>query len=449
MSESSFSIAIVGRPNVGKSSLFNALLGYRRTIVLDLPGTTMDEVCERVDWSDERLVLIDSQGIFDEGDRSVLERLIQRADAFVMVVDALAGPTPFDRWIATVLHMTRKKVLLCVNKIEGGKAHAESDFAELGFEDVLGVSATHRFNLPALQQWCRSWVETEDAPAGAEAAAEDDAWNEEAPAEPAPEPEKGPLKVALVGRPNTGKSTMMNRLCGQAISRVSPEPLTTRDPVTHELTTPQGEVRLFDTAGMRRPRSQKEAIEVFSIQATTRTIREADVVFLLLASSQEVSDQDMRLLNLLEREGKPAAVLLNFWDQLGSARRKKFFEETEFAPYLQSFRCLPVSGLTGFNTGEILPLAFRLHRQAQRRIKTSKLNKVVSTIVQKNPPPTAGKQNFNILYASQVRVDPPTFVFFMNRKAALPQTYRKYLENQLRDRLGFKGQSIRVLFRGE
>jgi GTP-binding protein len=380
-----------------------------------------------------------------EEDGAVLDKLLQQGDVFVFVVDGIAGPTPFDRWIAGKLKAVRKPLLLCVNKSEAKEAHSETDFAELGIEEVLSISAAHRFNLPTLKQWV---VHTLGGSGEGEAPGEEFIDEEDAPDRKTAitEGEK-PLKIALIGRPNTGKSTLMNRLCGVQVSRVSPLPLTTRDSVGWELDSPQGKVKLIDTAGMRRPRSEKSSIELFSIQASTRALREADMVFLLIGCTEGVTDQDIRLLNLIVREGRPAAVLLNFWDCLSSQERKSFLDGTEFKAYLSNFHLVPMSGLHGFNTGEILPLAFRLYKQAQKRVKTSRLNEVVERIISSNPPPTAGKQNFNILYASQVRVDPPTFVFFMNRQGNIPNSYRVYMEKQLRKKLGFKGQSIRVLFR--
>jgi GTP-binding protein len=168
----------------------------------------------------------------------------------------------------------------------------------------------------------------------------------------------------------------------------------------------------------------------------------------LTASHETITDQDIRLLNLVIREGRPAAILLNFWDKLDAHGRKHFLEDSEFADYLKHFRVIPVSGLTGFNTQDLLSIAWRLYEKSQKRVKTSKLNQLVSRIVSTNPPPTAGRQNFNILYASQVKVDPPTFVFFMNRKGSIPLSYQRYLENQLRNKLGLKSQAVRVLFRG-
>ncbi len=462
-------VVILGRPNVGKSSLLNALLGYRRAIVWDEPGTTLDDVAEKVQWKTSAFELVDSQGILSEEDTAVLDRLIAMGDAYLFVVDAIAGPTPFDRWIATRLKGIRKPMLMCCNKVEGKAAHPETDFAELGIRDVISISAAHRFNLPAVKDWIVATVGVNAPEAEEPQAPVDDNYGEEEPEVAgtsvhdrrtaarekrasritAVTEGEAPLSIALVGRPNTGKSTLMNTLCGTLVSRVSPVPLTTRDPVHHELRTDVGWVRLIDTAGMRRPRSEKSSIETYSIQATTRALRDADVVFLLIGCTEGVTDQDIRLLNLIEKEGRPTAVLLNFWDCLGSIERKAFVESTDFRSYLETFHLLPISGLKRFNTQQILPLAFRLYRQAQKRVKTSRLNELVDRIVSSNPPPTAGKQNFNILYASQVRVDPPTFVFFLNRPGNIPTSYRTYLERQLRDKLGLKGQSIRVLFRGE
>ncbi len=447
-----FTISIVGRPNVGKSSLLNALLGYRRAIVLDLPGTTRDEVSEKVKWAPIPLELVDSQGMFGEEDRAALDSIINRADSCIFVVDAITGTTPFDRWIAERLKISRKPVLVCVNKSEGKKASLAVDFAELGFSEIIAISAAHRTNLGEVKDWCLGQLGVPLTPLPVPES--EDFWTDEEEEEKSKKKkdiekaEDEPLTLALVGRPNTGKSTLMNLLCGDPVSRVSPEPLTTRDPVSYELETPKGIIRLVDTAGMRRPRTEKEKLEIYSIQATTRSIRAADVVFLLIASHEPISDQDMRLLNLIEREGKPMAVLLNFWDRLGSVERKTFVSDSDFNRFLAQYRTLPISGMTGWQVDRLFPLAWRMGQLAQRRVRTSKLNKFVQRLITSNPPPAQGRQNFNILYASQVRVEPPTFIFFMNRKANLPDSYKKYVENALRKTMGFKGQTIRVHFRG-
>jgi len=425
-----FVVAILGRPNVGKSSLFNALLGYRRSIVLDHPGTTLDRVAEEGDFGGGPFRLVDSEGILDETKAPMLGELLGQADVCVFVVDALTGLTPFDTAIANVIRARGIPTLVCVNKTESKKSEGELAFSSLPFKDFLGISAAHKKNLEQVKAWCLKHQQKS---------------GKQVTVDPQAAP---PLTLAFIGRPNTGKSTLMNRLCRESVSRVSPQPLTTRDPVSFELESREGHrFRLVDTAGIRRPRSKKNDVEVYSIHASTRQIREADVVFLLIASHEPISDQDVRLLSLLEREGKPAAVLLNFWDRLTPKERNTFVRESEFAPFISRFKTLPISGVTGFNVEKTLSLARKLAEQAKRRVTTSKLNKIVEKMIEKNPPPARGNQNFNILYASQVATEPPTFVFFMNRKEHLPDSYKRYLENQLRKELQFRGQAIRVFFR--
>jgi len=412
-------IAIVGRPNVGKSSLFNGLLGFRRSIVYDRPGTTVDKIVEKSNWGP---TLMDTEGAFGEGK---FQENIRGVGAILFVVDAVSGPTPFDREIAVKLRQLQKPTLVCVNKSEGKHVFLPSDFSELGFEELVPISAAHKRNLDLIRGWCLTLHE------------------------PSEGSHTKPVTIVLIGRPNTGKSTLMNQLCQKHVSRTSPIPLTTRDPVSFELEMEGRKVKLLDTAGVRRPRSQKDSVESLSIQATTRAIQRSDVVLLLIASVETITDQDMRLLNLVMREGKPALILLNFWDRLSPKERKHFMENSELSYYLKDFRTLPISGLTGYHVTQCIPLALSILKKSQKRIKTSHLNEVVKKMIEKNPPPSDGLRNFNILYASQVRAEPPTFVFFMNRKKALPESYQKYLTNELRRRFGLKSQAVRLFFRGE
>lgn len=425
-------VVLIGRPNVGKSSLFNALLGYRRTIVMDLPGTTMDLVRERVSWA--HASLMDSQGVFDEGDGEVLQNILDSGDLFLFVVDGQAGLTPFDRWLGKELLKSKKPTLLLVNKSDKPSARdSYQEFFELGFPEVLEVSAVHKRGLESVKDWCtaRLGVATEG-----EGLSQENGNNT-------------PIRLALIGRPNSGKSTLMNKLCRRKVSRVSAVPHTTRDSVSFEIEVKGRLIKIMDTAGMRRPRSKKENLEQFSIHASTRALKEADVVFLLINCSESITDQDMRLLSLLERQKKPTVVLLNFWDKLSGEKRRKFVQESDFARFLKRFKTQPVSGKTGWNIDRLLGWVVTLHDQAGKRIKTSDLNRFVKEVISRNPPPAAGSGNFNILYASQVKVSPPTFIFFMNRKGNLPESYQRYLENQIKSRLGFRSQPIRIHFRAE
>jgi GTPase len=420
-------VAIIGRPNVGKSSLYNALLGYRRTIVSDQAGTTLDKIDEQVTWDGHLVRLSDSQGILEEEDERILSKIAKGSDLLILVVDAKVGVTPYDRWMANVVHRFEKPVLLVVNKDDANDPSVVGEFSELRFSEMAAVSAAHKRNLDLIRDWVSAH------------AAQDVNINTSLGA---------PLTITLVGRPNTGKSTLMNRLCEERVSRVSPEALTTRDTVSYEIKTGSGLIRLLDTAGVRRPRSKKGKIELFSINATTRAIRSSDVVFLLIAANEPVADQDARLLSLLVRENKPTIILFNFWDLLSKREQRAFFENSEFTQFLESFSSICVSGKTGYQVDKMFPLAFKLASQSKRRIPTADLNRVVRKIVDKNPPPFAGRGNFNILYASQIAVEPPTIVFFLNRKEALPTSYVKYLENALKKLLKLKGQPIRLYFRG-
>lgn len=463
-------VLFVGRPNVGKSSLFNAMLGFRRTIVLDLPGTTVDFIWEKhrfaADDGEMEIELGDTQGILEASDMDSVTLEVSQARAALFVVDAVSGPTPGDREIAKALHKLKIPVLLVVNKADA-RPESVGEFYEFGFEEVVETSAAHRAGLDLIRTWCRPFAKpiprkiVEDAfdlevaaleKAAAEAAAAaagtpvdaDDGSDHE----PAPELlEKRPMKLAILGRPNSGKSTLVNLLAGRKVSRVSPIALTTRDPVSADFEFEGKPIRLLDTAGLRRPRSRMEDVEKFSVHATTRTIREADVVFLMIASHEAITDQDMRMLNLLTREGKPAALLLNFWDLLDHQQRDLFLKDSEFAPYLNDFRVLPISAKTGFHVDQVLSTAFKLYEKAHQRVKTSKLNEVLKKLVTDNPPPTSGRFHFNILYASQVKVNPPTFIFFTNRAHLVADHYKRYLEKRIRDRFGYKSQAVKLIFR--
>jgi len=417
--------ALIGRPNVGKSSLFNALLGYRRTIVLDQPGTTMDLVRESVKWGPVQLM--DSQGILDEGDLLALKEVVLQADNFLFVVDSQVGVTPFDRWLANEVKKAQKPVLLVVNKCDKPDTDFYTEFSELGFDEMVNVSAVHRRGIDVLKDWCLRGIAEHSVG----------------------ENEEKSIQLALVGRPNSGKSTLMNKLCRMRVSRVSPIPHTTRDPVSFEIEVKGRIVKVVDTAGVRRPRSRKDALETYSINATTRALKDADVVFLLINSSEAITDQDMRLLSLIEREQKPTVVLLNFWDKLSGEKRRKFIENSDFSRYLKQFKTQPMSGKTGWNIDKLMGWVTRLYDQGQKRIKTSDLNRFVKDVISRNPPPAAGSGNFNILYASQVKTSPPTFIFFMNRKGNLPESYQRYIENQIKNRLGYRSQPIRIHFRAE
>jgi len=423
-----FRVILAGRPNVGKSSLFNALLGYRRSIVLDFAGTTRDEVVEELDWGEGPFQFVDCFGAATNPEVHELDSAVDKADACLFVVDGKAGLTPLDKELAIALNHKKIPTLVLVNKTDARGSQGLEAFSGLPLAHFVETSAVHSRGLTEVRAWISEQKKQREEPEEARQALQT-------------------IKVALIGRPNAGKSTLMNLLCGELVSKVSPLPHTTRDPVIFTIPNGPGQIQMIDTAGIRRPRSDKEQVEVFSIQAATRAIGDADVVFLTVDASEKVTDQDMRLLNLVEREGKPAAVLLNFWDKLKSTEKKKFWEESEFAPLLERFHTITISGKTGFNVERLFPLAWDISEKASHRVPTSKLNQLVESIISRNPPPSRGNGNFNILYASQVRTQPPTFVLFVNRSANLPHTYQRYVSENLRNALELKGQALRVFFR--
>lgn len=419
-------ITLVGRPNVGKSSLFNALLGFRRSIVLDRPGTTVDRVEHSLKIDDRTLTLVDTEGVFSEAALAMewLRSVIAQSDAVALVLDGSVGLTSADRWLLSELRTSEKPVAVVWNKIDRGEESERTDSA--GFRTVFKVSASHRSGLDPLRQWI--YRHAEDA-------------STEQPQE------IREIKLALLGRPNTGKSTLINRLVGRHISKVSPVAHTTRDPIFGKIDSDLGRLCIIDTAGMRRPRSVKDPLEQFSVSSSARMAREADVVFLCVAAQEAITDQDMRLLSLLEREGRPAAILLNFWDVVGKQERIELKKDSALSPFLAKYKTVEISGLTGTGVEKLAPLAFELAARSERRVKTSTLNTVMQRIMRENPPPSKGRGSFNILYASQVAIQPPTFVLFTNRAEGLPEAYRRYVENKLREDLKLWGQSFKVLYR--
>ena len=418
-----FNLLIIGRANVGKSTLCNALLGYRRSIIYDEPGTTRDIVMGKANWGKGEFCLFDTQGVFDESDVAWLGSELKKASACLLVVDAGSGPTPFDQLVVRAARLQKVPVLLVINKCDKPDAYLSEDFAGLGVGEIVEVSAAHRRSIDQVKAWAlERQPDRADILEGAE-----------------------PIHLAIVGRPNTGKSTLLNRLARSKVSRVSPTALTTRDPVYCDISFKGQSIRLIDTAGVRRPRSQMEAIEALSVQASTKTIERADVVFLCVASDEGVTDQDLRLLSLIERKKKPVAILFNFWDRLSREEQRRVWQDR--AHPVRNFEALPVSGKTGYNLSRLLTVATALSAGACKRFSTAEVNKVVRSIVERNPPPVRGSRTFNILYTSQVKTQPPTFVFFMNRKAALPGSYRRFLENELRKRFRFSSQPIQLFFR--
>lgn len=424
----------------------NALVRFRRAIVLDMPGTTRDEISEITDWGNGPVEVTDTYGVEEKMEASELLPRLAKSDVVLFVVDGSAGCTSADEEIGLVVRQAEKPTLLVVNKMDRPSAEGMEAFGALSIKNSVELSVAHRRGMSDLKDWIAGFLPAIKVKVKKDKFEE--FLNPDEPEEIAPVPElESVLKIALVGKPNTGKSTLMNHLTGQQVSKVSPIPHTTRDTVAAQIETPQGTVRFLDTAGIRRSRSIEDEVEIFSTQASRRAIKQADVVLLCLAIHEQVSDQDVRLLQLVQDAGRPTLVLLNFADRLTSKEKNHFIAESDFAHLLKGMPTLFISGATGENTNKILPQAWRMVRASSKRIGTSKLNAIVEWIIEKNPPPSRGLKNFNILYASQVAANPPTFVFFMNRKEALPDSYQRYLQAELKKKLNLKGQPVRLRFR--
>jgi GTP-binding protein len=425
-------VAIVGRPNVGKSTLFNRLVGRRQAIVHDQPGVTRDRIVGQGRLEDGRpLVVVDTGGLVDGEDPLGLNQqvwlAIEECDLVLFVVDGKAGPTPGDGELARQLRRTGKQIVLVVNKADTKVANELfAEFYQLGIEPQLLLSAEHGTGLGDLVE-----VLAEALP-GSEAAPE-----------PADE-----TRVALVGRPNVGKSSILNRLVGSSRSLVSPTPGTTRDPVDTLLEADGAVFRLIDTAGIRRRSRAEGTPEELALMMARRQIEQADVACLVVEAQLGVTSGDLAVAGIAWDLGRAVVVLVNKWDLRDLAARD-ILEESW--PKLETLTAnaerVNVSAVTGRGIEKILPAVDRAVARYRTVIPTAELNRLTDEIVARHHPPAAGGRPWRVLYATQVSTGPPTFMLFANRTLPRTSSYRKYLENSLRDRLGLAGVPVRLVVR--
>jgi len=429
-------IAIVGRPNVGKSTLFNRLTRSRAALVDDQPGITRDRLYASVEWEGKGFTLVDTGGFDDseeepllQGVRDQVVKAIEEADRILFMVDGRAGLMPLDEKIADVLRRSRKEVFLCVNKADGPEhQHLTADFYSLGFDRVHPVSAAHGYGLAGLLD-----AMTEDLGEPAK---------EEAPADL--------TKVAIVGRPNVGKSSLINRIVGAERLLVSELPGTTRDSVDIHFALKGTNYVFIDTAGIRRKGRVKEKIEKFSVIKALQSLDRCHVAVVLIDASEGVTDQDAHICGYAFERGRGVILAVNKWDLVKrDPEKKKRLADTldrqvsflSFAPQLN------VSAMTGEKVQHLLEKINLLHGQLFRRIDTSVVNKVLTEIIQKNPPPKMGRGRLKFFYATQTGVMPPGFALFVNRPDLVHFTYERYLVNQFRERLELKNVPIQLRFR--
>jgi GTP-binding protein len=447
-------VAILGRPNVGKSTLFNRLIGRRRAIVDDTPGVTRDRIEGICKLGTTEFRVIDTAGLEPGPEDSLAGRMRQvamqglaEADVGLLVVDARAGITPVDAEIADELRRQKKPVLLLANKCEGRIAEAQAAEAwALGLGEPLPVSAEHGDGIPDLLTALEPHVAAEPEPAAASEPAEPELLPAEAMPDEADRPAR-PLRLAMVGRPNAGKSSLVNRLIDEERMLTGPEPGLTRDSITIPLTWQGQRIELVDTAGLRRKARIEAKLEKLSTSATLRSLKLADVIVLVVDATMPLERQDLTIARLVVQEGRALVIALNKWDLVVDPNVTMAEVRRALADQLADVRgvpCVPLSALTGRNVDKLLPAVVEAHARWDKRVPTSALNRWLEAALEKHPPPLVQGRRVKIRYATQAKARPPTFVLFANKAAeALPDSYLRYLAAGLRETFDLGGVPIR------
>jgi len=448
------SVVLVGRPNVGKSTLFNRITGMRRAIVTPIAGTTRDVIAQEAEWLGVPFEMVDTGGMFGASEDPLHELVLQRghraieaADLLVFVVDGRDGVLPGDNEIAREVHAADKPAILAINKTDDKRARAGAlDFFQLGFDPVVEVSAEHGEGvgdlLDAIVQRLRPIGQS--APAAADAPSEDEPSEGDSYTH-----EKSEVAVSIVGRPNAGKSSLVNRLLREERMIVSEMPGTTRDAVDTLLTWHRRKYRIVDTAGIRKAgRVQRGgAVETLSVMLAQRSIEAADIVVLIVDATEGITDQDAAIAGAADKAGRGVIIVANKWDLMkdrGPDFVKGFDEELRHRlKFLDYAPVLHISALTGERAPKLLETIDRVTASRRMRVKTPELNKFVAEITLAHPPASPGKQHVRVLYAAQTGVAPPTFVFFTNVATKFHFSYERFLVNQLREKFGFEGTPIR------
>ncbi len=429
-------IAIVGRPNVGKSALFNRIAGGRKAIVWDEPGVTRDRNYTDVEWEESAFTLIDTGGFEPVSKdrlfiqmREQCQLAMEEADVILFTMDGKEGFTPSDKEIANMLRKLNKPVFYIVNKIDGSK-HEERvlEFYGLGVETIYSVSAEHGYGVKGLMNQVIKALPS----------LPDEKWD------------KAVTKIAVVGRPNVGKSSLINRLLGYKRVLVDEAPGTTRDAVDTLLEKDGRRYLLVDTAGIRRKSRISLRLEKYSIVEALRTIDRSDVALLLLDSREGVTDQDARIGGFVQEKGKGCILAVNKWDLVEKDSQTMVQYERdvrETLKYLSYAPILFISALTGQRVSKILDVVDHVSDQTKKRIHTSPLNKYFRMWVERFPPPLYKNRSVKLNYITQVSTAPPTFVIYTNKPEGIHFSYERYLLNQMRETFSFDGVPVRLLFR--
>ena len=429
-------VAVVGRPNVGKSTLFNRVIGRRLAIVDDQPGVTRDRNFAPADWAGRHFLIVDTGGVIEESDRPMdrlvreqAEAAIAEADVLVLVADGKEGLHPLDQKVAEMLRTSGKPVVLAVNKMDNlPRDMAHHEFWQLGLGEPHPVSSgSGKGSGDLLDAIIDVLPEAEELP--------DDPTR---------------IRIAVVGKPNVGKSSLVNRLFGEERVVVSDQAGTTRDPVDTAMSYHGRTLIFVDTAGLRRQSRVKKNLEYYSYLRTERVVREADVCLMLLDATESLSHQDLRIMEQAWEAGAGIVVIMNKWDLVAKDERTAdqiVKEMRARAPFLQWVPFLFASALTGQRVRKALDLVIEVEEQRQRRIDTSEVNAVLGRIVGRQPPPHSHGRPVKLRYATQVTVAPPTFVVFGNLPQEVPAHYIRYINNGFREAWSFSGTPIRIFLR--
>jgi len=431
-------VALVGRPNVGKSTLYNRLLHRRRAITDPTPGVTRDPIDSQVFLMGKPIRLIDTGGFKldkdnDDLDKLVVERtleIIEDADLIILLLEA-GELTAEDEEFISFLRPYWSRLIAAINKTEGGRREAEAwNAAQYGFNELLFISAEHGDGIPKLEEAIVSRIDFSAIISVSS--------------------ETGTISLALLGKPNTGKSTLSNRLTSSAASIVSPVPGTTRDVVEGEFNYKNKIFRVLDTAGIRRKSKVTENIEYYSVNRAIKTLDNADIVFLLIDAQEGLTEQDKKITALACDKGRGIILVLNKWDTMPKVKNVLaavkdkihfFFGQMEYAPIV------PVCSIDGTGIDDLLKTAITMYSQLCRHTETAALNQILSRWLEENPPPQGPRTRFKIKYAVQVSVNPVKFVFFVSRPAAVSEAYKSYLCNKIRKDLGYSFIPIEVEIR--
>ena len=430
-------VAVVGRPNVGKSTLFNQIGKKRVSIVDDMPGVTRDRIYMDAEWLNHEFTIIDTGGIeFDESDhilrsmRSQAELAMEEADVILFLVDGRAGLTSSDEEVGRLLRRTQKPVILAVNKIDSFEREALIyDFYSLGLGDPIPISASNAMNLGDLL----------------------DAVVAAFPKEAEENIEPDEIAIAVVGRPNVGKSSLVNRLLGEERVIVSDVPGTTRDAIDTHFMRDGAKYLLIDTAGMRRKGKISLPVERYSVMRSLRAIDRAGVVLMVINAAEGILEQDTKIAGYVHESGKGVIIVVNKWDIFPEKNDKSTLRFTDDLRkklgFLQYAPVLYTSALTGQRVERVTELVKYVAEQQSMRIKTSVLNELIRDAVSVNPPPTKKGKQLKILFVTQVGITPPTFIIFVNDPELMHFSYLRFIENRLRESFGFEGTPLRLVVR--